>query len=137
MSKKDKSKADLKDYRTKLPMDVMQWKAILHEKGLAGVFEFAMKKYGNVSSWRNRTPDSMNKYQAAQLRHFRKRKLGEDIDPESGLPHLAHELWCIATQLEFYLDDLDNNPHDLHKILQSSDYETHVKLHEEYLKKHF
>ena len=101
------SKKDLKDYSTKTPLGSMQWKAIGSDQGLAGVFKFAQKKYGNVDSWRNRDGDSVKRYIDAQLRHQMKRLNGEDIDVESGLPHLAHELWCIASLLEFYIDDTE------------------------------
>ena len=105
----DKSKKDLKDYSTKVPADEMQWKAIGHDWGVYGVFKFAMKKYGNVSSWRNRDDKSMGRYIAAMLRHYFKMKNGELRDPESGLLHAAHMAWCALTILEFQIEDVLKN----------------------------
>lgn len=38
---------------------------------------------------------------AAIERHIQLFKAGEDIDPESGLPHLAHARWHTGTLLAF------------------------------------
>jgi len=38
---------------------------------------------------------------AAIERHIQLFKAGEDIDPESGLPHLAHARWHCGTLLAF------------------------------------
>jgi hypothetical protein len=43
---------------------------------------------------------------AALERHVQKFKAGEDIDPESDLPHLAHAAWQAFTLLVFYLRGL-------------------------------
>lgn len=99
------SKKDLKDYSSKLPVDEFQWLAIGHDRGLAGVFKFAQKKYGNISSWRCRDDESVKRYKGAMLRHMLAIMNGEDIDPESGLPHLSHLMWCVASLLEFYIQD--------------------------------
>ena len=98
-------KKDLKDYKDKLPVCDFQWKAIAHERGLLGVFQFAKKKYGNINSWRNRDEGSTYRYKNAMARHFFQILLGRDIDPESGLPHLSHLMWCVASLLEFYIED--------------------------------
>ena len=73
-----KGKKDLKDFSTKVPADAMQWKAIGSEQGVFGVFKFALKKYGNVSSWRNRSEDSKERYLSAMMRHYFKIKSGEE-----------------------------------------------------------
>ena len=101
----NKGKVDLKDFKNKTPLEHMQWKAIASKRGLAGVFKFAQEKYGDVSSYKNRDKNSNNKYKGAMLRHMFAIMSGEDIDPESKLPHLAHLLWCVATLLEFYIED--------------------------------
>lgn len=98
-------KKDLKDYSSKLPVDEFQWLAIGHDRGLAGVFKFAQEKYGNISSWRNRDDGSVKRYRGAMLRHMIAIMIGEDIDPESKLPHLSHLMWCVASLLEFYIQD--------------------------------
>ena len=105
--KKILAKKDLKDYSTKIPANEMQWKAIGHAQGVLGVFGFAMKKYGNVSSWRNRDEKSLERYKAALLRHFFKMQNGELFDDESKLLHASHMAWCALTILEFQIDDLE------------------------------
>jgi hypothetical protein len=47
--------------------------------------------------WRT-VPDAKARYTAALGRHFNAWRSGEEIDPESGLPHLAHVL-CNAVFL--------------------------------------
>jgi hypothetical protein len=106
---KEIEKKDLKDYSTKLPMSTMQWKAFTSDRGVAGVFKFAMKKYGNVSSWRNRTSESLERYESALLRHYAKYKNGETIDPESGLHHFAAMAWNALSLLEFIIEDEEKN----------------------------
>jgi len=98
-------KKDLKDYSTKLPMAEMQLKAFLGDKGVAGIFKFAQKKYGNISSWRNRSDESVARYESAMLRHYSKVKNGEPVDPESGLNHWAAIAWNALTILEFIIED--------------------------------
>jgi len=96
------SKIDLKDFKDKVPANEMQWKAFGSEQGVFGVFKFALKKYGNVSSWRNKCPESKARYLSAMMRHYFKIKNGEDIDPESGLHHGAAMAWNALSYLEFY-----------------------------------
>lgn len=98
-------KTDLKDWKSKLPLSDIQWKAIVNDKGIAGVYKFAQKKYGNVSSWRNRSPDSIKRYTDALLRHLFRILDGEKVDPESGLFHASHMAWCVLTILEFMIED--------------------------------
>lgn len=47
----------------------------------------------------------MLSYDAMQ-RHAMKFASGEDLDPESGLPHLAHMTWHGLAMLSFYIHDL-------------------------------
>lgn len=55
------------------------------------VFHFGAKKYGE-NRWQN-LPDAYNRYKGAMLRHLVAYEKGEVLDPESGLPHLAHMAW--------------------------------------------
>ena len=43
------------------------------------------------------------RYLSAGLRHYFFYREGEEIDPESGLPHLAHAAWNALAVLELYL----------------------------------
>lgn len=65
---------------------------------LARVLEFGARKY-SPNGWRagmawNRVMDSCE-------RHIGAWKQGEDTDPETGLPHLAHALCNLAFLLEY------------------------------------
>lgn len=55
--------------------------------------------------------DGFSRYEEAGSRHFFKRLVGEDIDPDSGALHLAHEAWCALAKLQLFLD---SNP--THKV---------------------
>lgn len=64
------------------------------------VLGFGAKKYGSYN-WRNgfkwtRLFSACGRHTFAWLR-------GEDLDPESGLPHLAHAICCLLFLLEHYL----------------------------------
>lgn len=58
-----------------------------------GLMNYELKKY-KANNWRKGLPYS--KYYAALRRHLLAWWLGEDIDPESGLPHLHHALCNLA-----------------------------------------
>lgn len=55
------------------------------------VLMFGEKKYSRFN-YRNPAPDFENRLAAAVMRHVTKFNGGEETDPESGLPHLAHAL---------------------------------------------
>ena len=71
---------------------------------LALVYGMGAKKYAD-DNWR-KGYDWKLSYGAMQ-RHLNAFWGGEDMDPESGLPHLGHAMWHCATLLwfsEFYKD---------------------------------
>jgi hypothetical protein len=57
------------------------------------VFTMGAGKYGRFN-WRKHAVSSSVYYDAAQ-RHLMAWFDGEDLDPESGLPHLAHVMACV------------------------------------------
>lgn len=61
---------------------------------LAKVLTFGAKKYG-ANSWQQ-LEDFDARYTAAMMRHFEEWRSGQRIDPESGLPTLAHALCNIS-----------------------------------------
>jgi Domain of unknown function (DUF5664) len=72
-----------------------------HPKALgkiAAVLDYGAKKYDR-ENWR-KVPDLEPRYLKACLRHIFARVRGEKIDPESGLPHLAHAACSILFLLE-------------------------------------
>ena len=73
----------------KPPMGLLPWPALVD---VAKVLGFGAKKY-DVHNWRKGMQWS-RMYDAA-LRHLTAFIEGEDTDPESGLPHLAHCSCCI------------------------------------------
>ena len=61
---------------------------------LGQVMSMGAAKYGRFN-WRDKTVSSSVYYDAA-LRHMMAWFDGEDMDPESGLSHLAHVMACMA-----------------------------------------
>lgn len=57
-------------------------------EAIASVLTFGAKKYA-AHSWQT-VPNGDERYLAAQLRHITAVQKGEQLDPESGLHHLAH-----------------------------------------------
>lgn len=62
------------------------------------VMEFGAQKYGR-DNWRH-VQGAERRYLAASLRHIFAHLRGELRDAESGEPHLAHALTCLAFVLE-------------------------------------
>lgn len=65
------------------------------------VLEFGAKKY-SAHNWRKGMP--VHKVFNSTLRHLFAWWRGEDIDPESGLPHLAHAI-CNILFIKNYLSN--------------------------------
>lgn len=102
-----------KDTAGKLPLNLVPPRAY---QAIALVREFGCKKYGDPWKWLECT--TADQYIEAAKRHFLKIELGEEIDPESGLPHLFHAQCSISMAVELYqrarekvqqLVDKDNN----------------------------
>lgn len=66
---------------------------------VAQVMTFGAKKY-SANGWKD-VPDARNRYTAAMLRHMTAVQDGEEIDPDSGLPHLDH-IACNALFLSWF-----------------------------------
>lgn len=63
-------------------------------KALAEVLTFGAKKY-DKNNWQL-VENGEERYLDALFRHLEAYRVGEAIDPESGLPHLAHVLTNAA-----------------------------------------
>lgn len=63
------------------------------------VAEYGARKYA-PSNWLQNVPDAAQRYTDAMLRHQQAHLRGEALDPESGLPHMAHAAWCALAVLE-------------------------------------
>jgi hypothetical protein len=73
----------------KVPINLVPSRAII---AAAEVFAFGAQKYG-ANNWRkdmNKFP--VSRHFASIQRHLLAWNEGEDIDPESGLPHLHHAM---------------------------------------------
>jgi Domain of unknown function (DUF5664) len=68
---------------------------------VAKIATFGAKKYTD-GGWTS-VPDGFRRYEDAQQRHAAYRHIGEEIDQESGLSHLAHEAWNALAKLDLYL----------------------------------
>lgn len=87
------------------------------EKLMAEVLTFGAKKY-SPENWRL-VSDLRSRYIAAAMRHINAWRIGEEDDPETGLPHLAHAMCNLAFIVEVeYLEgytqvgDAEESPHD-------------------------
>ena len=81
-------------------MDLVPPKAI---REVAEVLTHGAKKYGD-HNWRQ--VDKRTRYAAAAQRHLNSWLSGEDTDPDSGLPHLAHALCSLAMLRECEIEGL-------------------------------
>lgn len=86
-----------KDDLGKLRYDLVP---LLAEEQMVAVLTFGAKKY-SPDGWRT-VPNAKARYHAALRRHVAAWARGEKLDSESGLPHLAHALCCLA-----FLTELD------------------------------
>ena len=71
---------------------------IIGIREMGKVFELGAKKYGRFN-WRIHTVSATVYYDAA-WRHLSAWFEGEDIDPESGVSHLAHVMACMTILLD-------------------------------------
>ena len=73
----------------KLDYSLVPWDGL---EDVVRVLMFGAKKYDR-HNWR-KVPDSTERYRAALLRHVIAYAQGEENDPETGLPHVAHAVCC-------------------------------------------
>ena len=72
------------------------------------VLDYGAQKY-EEHSWKD---VNIERYDAAARRHQSARDLGEILDPESGLPHIAHEAINVLFQLEQFCVEHEMDPRD-------------------------
>ncbi len=85
--------------KDKIRYSLLPWDAI---RSVVEVLEYGAKKY-SVANWQ-KVPGARDRYFDAAQRHLIAWYLGENNDPESGLPHLAHCVCCILYLLWFQLN---------------------------------
>lgn len=88
----------------KAPMSLLDRKWL---EGTAQVLSFGAEKY-DAHNWRKGMP--FTRVTDAALRHIMAFLDGEDLDPESGLPHLDHASCCLmfASNMHKTRPDLDD-----------------------------
>jgi len=74
------------------------------------VMKGGAEKYGKFN-W-NKDPVKASTYYDAAFRHLASYYAGEELDPESGLPHLAHVRACMAILIDAQLNGklIDDRP---------------------------
>jgi hypothetical protein len=89
-------------------MDLLDFDAL---EGLSKVLTFGANKYA-AHNWRKGI--SYSRLTAAMLRHLAAIQRGEDIDPESGLPHIDHLgcCWMFLSNMTKTRPDLDDRYKD-------------------------
>ena len=81
-------------------MNLLPPKAIVE---VAKVLTFGAQKY-DEENWR-KLEDLQSRYSSGALRHIFAHLDSEDLDPESGLSHLAHAICCLLFKLEIELEN--------------------------------
>lgn len=94
----------------KVPLDLI---SPYFEDAIAQVLAFGVKKYGPWN-WIS-SGFTVNRLEAAIKRHMNAWKMGQDLDPESGLPHLWHASCMMMflvhqDRLSMRYGHLDNRP---------------------------
>ena len=64
--------------------------------------EYGLSKYPNADNWKSVDPED---WHDACLRHLMKWTAGEELDSESGMPHLWHALCDLSYLVELLYDD--------------------------------
>ena len=72
---------------------------------VAEIGTFGANKYTD-NGWVEVT-DGPARYDDAQMRHWLKDHIGEAVDPDSNLEHLAHEAWNALARLDLFLRSKD------------------------------
>lgn len=81
---------------------------VVAERQLASVITFGAQKYWD-HGWQQCEPEEEIRYYAALRRHLDAWRRGEQLDPETGLHHLAHAL-CNTAFLLWFADQRKEVP---------------------------
>lgn len=85
---------------------------------IVAVLTFGASKY-SANNWMY-VPNCKERYLDALMRHIELFRSGEDIDPESGVHHLAHAGCCVLFLLAFYYGDVPKDAAEPENLLISS-----------------
>ena len=79
---------------------------------IANVLTYGEEKYGTHEvdgHWHGTGGMSIELYMAAMERHLDAVKMGEDVDEETGLPHMAHVATCAMIIQNYLRNDTGND----------------------------
>lgn len=71
-------------------------------EAIGDVIEFGTRKYPKPDNWK-KVEGAKFRYQDSLMRHMVKFYKGDELDEETGKPHLAHMAWNALAILELYL----------------------------------
>ena len=74
---------------------------------VADISTFGAAKYA-WNGWED-VENGFARYKDGEFRHALKAAMGEEIDPDSKMAHLAHEAWNAMATLELYLRKEEEN----------------------------
>lgn len=89
------------NHKPRLDLVLGDFHGALWGVGLVGTF--GANKYTD-KGW-CKVPNAEERYLSAMLRHYLKYKLGEELDDESNLPHLAHLAWNALAVLQLHMEN--------------------------------
>lgn len=90
------------------------------------IFRYGATKYSR-DNWKKGT--DWHQFYGSTLRHLFKWWLGETVDPESGLPHLAHAIWNVGALMYYQLHGLGMDDRQVASALvRAASSPTHTDL---------
>lgn len=90
------------------------------------VLTFGAAKY-DEHNWK-KLDNLQNRYTGAALRHIFAHMEGEELDPETGLDHLAHALCCLMFKLEAKLENGTSKEEGLREPVSNEYRESDLSL---------
>lgn len=75
---------------------------------ISNLIAIGAKKYPEIDNWK-RVKDGKRRYTNALMRHLLQHLSGDEIDKETGLPHIASVAWNALAVLELYLMDREKD----------------------------
>ena len=90
------------------------------------VLTFGAAKY-DEHNWK-KLDNLQNRYTGAALRHIFAHMAGEELDPETGLDHLAHALCCLMFKLEAKLENGESKEEGLRESVSGEHRESNISL---------
>lgn len=79
---------------------------------IGACIKFGATKYPDPNNWK-KNKNALVRYNDSLVRHLTKHFTGNEMDEETGLPHLAHVAWNALAILELYLMEHPNKANEL------------------------